>query len=175
MGDVTQQPSADASSTNEEGHSLLPKDRLKRFFLAVPVLSLLVGGALLTTEVTVIVLVLVAPTTVGISEELALTRAQRGVLGGVSIIMLIEAIIFGVIDIGTTQYILQYMDTYNCTMCTVHVYVYIQYASKKFPKWFRSVSFSVHYRSVPFPFRFRSILALHSVSFITRDPPTAKR
>ena len=101
MSDISQQsPPEHTPATNEEGHSLLPQERLKRLFLAVPLLSLLVGGALLLTEVTVIVLVLVAPTTVGISEELALTKAQRGVLGAVSIIMLIEAVVFGIIDIG---------------------------------------------------------------------------
>ena len=102
MSDISQQPPPEHTpAANEEGHSLLPQERLKRFFLAVPLLSFLVGGALLLVEVTVIVLVLVAPTTVGITEELALSEAQRGVLGAVSVVMLIEAVAFGIIDIGT--------------------------------------------------------------------------
>ena len=102
MSDISQQPPPSGHAKKEdEEHSLLPRERLRRFFLAVPLLSLLVGGALFLTEVTVIVLVLASPTTVGISEELALTEAQRAVLGAVSVVMLIEAVIFGVIDIGT--------------------------------------------------------------------------
>ena len=82
---------------NSVDNSLLPKDRLKRFFLTVPILSLIVGGTLLLAEVTVIVLVLTVPAAVGVTEDVALTS---GVLGGVSIVMLIEAVLFGVIDIG---------------------------------------------------------------------------
>lgn len=85
---------------NSVDNSLLPKDRLKRFFLTVPILSLIVGGTLLLAEVTVIVLVLTVPAAVGVTEDVALTSVQRGVLGGVSIVMLIEAVLFGVIDIG---------------------------------------------------------------------------
>ena len=95
MSGISQQPTDERDS-----HELLPKERLKRFFIAAPLLSLIVGGALLIAEVTIIVLLLAAPSRVGISEELALTKTQRGVLGGVSIIMLIEAVAFGVIDIG---------------------------------------------------------------------------
>ena len=43
---------------------------------------------------------LAAPRTVGISEDAALTRAQRGVLGAVSVLMLVEAVLLGIIDIG---------------------------------------------------------------------------
>ena len=54
---------------------------------------------------------LAAPRTVGISEDAALTRAQRGVLGAVSVLMLVEAVLLGIIDIGIH------------VQCTVHVHV----------------------------------------------------
>ena len=113
MSDISQQPPTDPPSADEgdEGGSLLPQERLKRFFLAVPLLSLLVGGALLVAEVIIIVLMLVTPAMLGVSEELALTATQRGVLGGVSILMLIEAAAFGIIDIG--RVLLRNVDIYN--------------------------------------------------------------
>jgi hypothetical protein len=95
--------SGDHTLASADDRDLLPKEKLKRFFLGIPIVSLLVGGALLIAEVVVIILVLVSPETVGISEEAALSRVQRGVLGGVSIVMLIEAVLFGTIDIGTNR------------------------------------------------------------------------
>ena len=92
--------SGDSTQGSTNDRDLLPKERLRRFFLGIPIISLLVGGALFIAEVTVIVLVLASPETVGISEDAALSRVQRGVLGGVSIVMLIEAVLFGTIDIG---------------------------------------------------------------------------
>ena len=103
MSDSSQHPPPETDTPptkEEEGQSLLPQERLKRFFLAAPFLSLLVGGALLVVEVIIIVLVLATPSRVGISDDVALTKGQRAVLGAVSIIMLIEAVAFGVIDIG---------------------------------------------------------------------------
>lgn len=96
MTDVTQQPSTESDG----GSDLLPKEKLRRFFMGVPILSLIVGAILLIAEVTIIVLVLAAPGAVGISEELQLTRAQRGVLGGISVLMVIEAVALGLVDIG---------------------------------------------------------------------------
>ena len=100
MAEITASQHENNNKDNDDDNTLLPKDRLKRFFTTVPVLSLIVGGALLTAEVTVIVLVLTAPSLVGVTEDAALTPVQRGVLGGTSIILLIEAVLFGVIDIG---------------------------------------------------------------------------
>ena len=109
MTDISSKPShsspdtPDTSSTDGQDHtSLLTHKRLKKFYiLGVPILSLLVGGALLLIEVVIIILVLADPEALGIAEDVALTAAQRGVLGAVSIVMLIEAVILGVIDIGT--------------------------------------------------------------------------
>ena len=110
-------PSQTQEDTGEDSSSLMPKDELKRFFLGAPILSLSVGGALLVIEVTVIVLVLAAPATVGVTEDVALTPAQRGVLGGVSILMLIEAVLCGIVDIGRAVQVLhiQYTSTCVCT------------------------------------------------------------
>lgn len=58
------------------------------------------GGTLLLAEVTVIVLMLAVPRSVGVPEHAVLTSVQRGILGGVSIILLIEAVLYGVTDIG---------------------------------------------------------------------------
>ena len=98
MTDVTTQPSTENDGGSDK--DLLPQEKLKRFFMGVPILSLIVGSILLIAEVTIIVLVLVAPGTVGISEDLQLTRTQRGVLGGISVLMVIEAVVLGVVDIG---------------------------------------------------------------------------
>ena len=97
------QPLADIPTTNKEEEDSL-QNKIQKFLLTEPLLSLLVGGTLLVIEVTAIILLLVSPTTVGISDENALTETQRTVLGVVTIIMLVEAMAFGSIDIGMYIY-----------------------------------------------------------------------
>ena len=100
-----QSPHAPDNFTDDRDDTLLPATRkLRNFFLGIPIISLVVGGVLLIAEVAIIILVLAAPRTVGISEDAALTRAQRGVLGAVSVLMLVEAVLLGIIDIGTCIY-----------------------------------------------------------------------
>jgi hypothetical protein len=107
--DISQQPPMATPTTNEEeeeeGNS--PQESVKKFLVATPLISLLVGGALLVTEVTVIVLILVSPRQVGVAEEDELEKEQRAVLGAVSVLMLVEAMALGSINIGTrcTTYI----------------------------------------------------------------------
>lgn len=99
------QPSSplQAQPGSEAGESRLPQAtvRVKRFFLGLPILSIIVGGALLLAEVIIITLVLAAPDVVGIVEDVQLTNAQRGVLGAVSVVMVVEAFLLGTIDTGS--------------------------------------------------------------------------
>ncbi len=74
--------------------------RVKRFLLHLPMISILVGGALFLAEVTLIVIVLSAPGALGISDDIALLPEQRYLLGSVTIVMLIEAFLLGIIDTG---------------------------------------------------------------------------
>ena len=114
-----------SSTDGQDNTSLLPHERLKSFFLGVPILSILVGGAVLIAEVVIIILVLAVPETVGLAEDVALTRAQRGVLGGVSIVMLIEAVIFGVIDIGIHSTPSCAFQLYIHQIPAFHIYTYM--------------------------------------------------
>ena len=91
---------ASEQEDGEEGRPHSPQEKVKRFLLATPLLSLLVGGILLVIEATVIIVFLVSPRRLGIAEESELTRAQRAVLGTVSVVMFIEAIALGSFDIG---------------------------------------------------------------------------
>ena len=138
-----QSPHAPDNFTDDRDDTLLPATRkLRNFFLGIPIISLVVGGVLLIAEVAIIILVLAAPRTVGISEDAALTRAQRGVLGAVSVLMLVEAVLLGIIDIGTCTCIYKYplptapvlkagqpgvpcyMYVYRYT-CTVRVHIHV--------------------------------------------------
>ena len=87
------------------GDSQLPQAtvRVRRFFLGLPILSIIVGGALLLAEVIIITLVLAAPDVVGIAEDVQLSSAQRGVLGAVSVVMVVEAFLLGTIDTGSER------------------------------------------------------------------------
>ena len=100
---VAAQPQSPVPTDNTDGQeptSLCTKARIKKFFKS-PAFSLIMGGTLLFCEVIIIALVLVIPESVGISEDDALTGAQRVVLGVFSIVSLIEAIFFGSMDTGT--------------------------------------------------------------------------
>ena len=101
----SQQPPSDIPTTNKEEEEDSLQNKIQKFLLTEPLLSLLVGGTLLVIEVTAIILLLVSPTMVGISDENALTETQRTVLGVVTIIMLVEAMAFGSIDIGMYTFI----------------------------------------------------------------------
>lgn len=102
----TQPTSPQPADPGSEGEgSRLPQAtvRVQRFFLGLPILSIIVGGALLLAEVIIITLVLAAPDVVGIAERDQLTTAQRAVLGVVSVVTVVEAFLLGTIDTGSER------------------------------------------------------------------------
>ena len=62
--------------------------------------SIFVGVVVLLAEIGVIVAVVaVDPSDLRMPMEMALTKVQRAVLGGVTLFILLEALVFGVIDV----------------------------------------------------------------------------
>ena len=58
------------------------------------------GVVVLVAEIAVIIAVVaVDPSDLRMPMEMALTKVQRAVLGGVTLIILLEALVFGVIDV----------------------------------------------------------------------------
>ena len=62
-------------------------------------LAVIVGAVLLLLEAIIILLTLAYPGSVGIAHEGFLTTAQRRVLGAATVVMMLEAIIIGAVDV----------------------------------------------------------------------------
>ncbi len=80
-----------------------PEKKIRKLLLLTPILSILVGGGLFVAEVTLIAVVLSSPGTLGINDDIALSSAQRYVLGAITIVMLVEAFLLGTIDTGVER------------------------------------------------------------------------
>ena len=75
-----------------------PQQKSKDLSLAI---SIFVGVVLLAAEVSVIGTVVISdPSDLRLPMEMALSKAQRIVLGLATVVMLTEAVVFGTIDIG---------------------------------------------------------------------------
>lgn len=97
------QPPAEKAVWKTEEADRPVEAEFRRFLYHVPIISIIVGGALFLAEVAVIAMVLASPSTLGISDAVALKSEQRYLLGAVTIVMLVEAFLLGVIDTGVER------------------------------------------------------------------------
>ena len=96
-------PNPLAPAADGRGWLELARVRVRNYPLAFPIVSLLVGAALLLAEVVIILLVLAFPEVVGIKDGTQLTGSQRAVLGAVSLVVMAEAFLVGTIDTGSER------------------------------------------------------------------------
>ena len=61
-------------------------------------MSVLVGGCLLLADLILIVMILASPKVMGISEDDVLSRGQRGFLGSLTLVTLIEGVVIATCD-----------------------------------------------------------------------------
>ena len=84
----------DGEKPNGRGNKCFPQDSIICLTLAV-----VVGAVLLLVEATIITLILVFPSTVGIAPETFLTPGQRHAVGIATLLMMIESIVIGATDV----------------------------------------------------------------------------
>ena len=84
----------DDEKPNGRGNKCFPHDSIVCLTLAV-----VVGAVLLLVEATIITLILVFPSSVGLAPESFLTPGQRHAVGIATLLMMIESIVIGATDV----------------------------------------------------------------------------
>ena len=82
-------------------------------------ISVVVGGCLLLADLILIVVMLASPKAVGISEDDVLSRGQRGFLGSLTLVTLIEGVVIATCD--WCKYMYFHMRFPACSFC--HLYI----------------------------------------------------